>query len=43
MKKSAVIEMVAAVWMVTVIGAAFIGLGVAVFNLITGNYIYPYI
>ena len=42
MKKRAIVETVAAVWMVTVIGTAFLGLAIAVVNLIIGNYVYPY-
>jgi hypothetical protein len=41
-KRSAIVETMAAAWMVTVIGTAFIGLVIAIVNLIIGNYVYPY-
>lgn len=41
-KRSAIVQTVAAAWMVTVIGTAFLGLVIAIVNLIIGNYHYPY-
>jgi hypothetical protein len=42
-KRSAIVETLAAAWMVTVIGTAVLGLLIAVVNLVIGNYVYPYV
>lgn len=36
------LRLVAAVWMLVVFATAFLGLAVAIVNLITGNYHFPY-
>lgn len=41
MKKQAVVETLAAVWMTLVIGAAVLGMVVSIVNLIIGNYHSP--